>query len=175
MAKSSTGQMKEDEAKILAALQKFSKENIDEIAKHCGFSRQKVWRYIKRLEENRFIWGYAAVVDGQKLGHQKFMLLLKRSLQALENKTADDFALNRFENTNLELGVTIQSSYYLHGEYDWAIIFTAPDITHAKNFSNLMLKKYPGIIANMYLNQILFTEREHYVLNPNPMKLGDFL
>jgi len=175
MAKSSTGQIKEDEAKILAALQKFSKENIDEIAKHCGFSRQKVWRYIKRLEENQLIWGYTAIIDLHKLGHQKFMLLLKRSLQGLENTTADDLALNRLETMYGDMGVTIQSSYYLHGEYDWAIIFTAADIAHAKNFSNIILKKYPGIIANMNLIQILFTEREHYVLNPNPMKLRDFL
>jgi len=175
MAKSSSGQIKEDELRILAALQKFSKENIDTIAQECGFSRQKVWRYIKRLEEDHLIWGYTAVVDEQRLGHQKFMLLLKRSLAELEKKSADDLAVNRLEHAYAQVGVNIQSSYHLHGDYDWGIIFTAPDIIRAKNFCNYILKRYPGIIANMSLIQILFAEREHYVLNPNPMELRDFL
>lgn len=175
MGKNSIEHIKADEKKILAALQRYSKENVDTIAQQCGFSRQKVWRCIKRLEANRLIWGYTAVVDGQKQGNEKFMLLLKRSLQTLEKSTADDLSVNRLETAHADLGIAIQSSYYLHGEYDWAIIFTAPDITHAKNFSNALLKKYPGIVASMHLIQILFTEREHYVLNPNPMKLRDFL
>ncbi len=175
MAKSSTGQIKEDEQRILAAVQKFSKENIDTIAHECGFSRQKVWRYIKRLEDDHLIWGYSAVVDDQRLGHQKFMLLLKRSLAELAKKSADDLAVNRLEHAYAQVGVNIQSSYHLHGEYDWCIIFTAPDIIHAKNFCNYILKRYPGIIANLSLTQILFAEREHYVLNPNPMQLRDFI
>ncbi len=63
MAKSSREQLDKDERKILAELQKNSNESIDTIAKHCGFSRQKVWRTIKQLEKNRMIWGYTAIID----------------------------------------------------------------------------------------------------------------
>jgi len=57
MAKSSREQRDLDEKKVLAELQKNSNESIETIAKHCGFSRQKVWRTIKQLEENHMIWG----------------------------------------------------------------------------------------------------------------------
>ena len=47
----------EDEKKVLDALEKNGKESIDDIAKRCKFSRQKVWRIIKHFEENKTIWG----------------------------------------------------------------------------------------------------------------------
>jgi DNA-binding Lrp family transcriptional regulator len=39
MVKSSKNQMEQDEKKILSELMKNAKENIDTIAKRCGFSR----------------------------------------------------------------------------------------------------------------------------------------
>ena len=66
MAKSSKKQIYEDELKVVDELQKNAKENIDVISKNSGFSRQKTWRIIKRLEEDRTIWGYAAVVNEEK-------------------------------------------------------------------------------------------------------------
>ena len=55
MEKTSKKQIEEDERKIITDLQKNAKESIDVIAKKCGFSRQKVWRIIKRLEKNKII------------------------------------------------------------------------------------------------------------------------
>jgi len=40
MLKSSGEQIEQDEKKILSELVKNSKENIEMIAKHCGFSKQ---------------------------------------------------------------------------------------------------------------------------------------
>ena len=56
MPKSSKEQIDLDEKKVVSELQRNSKESIDVIAKRCGFSRQKVWRIIKRLEKNKTIW-----------------------------------------------------------------------------------------------------------------------
>jgi Lrp/AsnC family transcriptional regulator len=85
MAKRSFKQIEEDEKKILIHLQKNARESIDEIAKKCGFSRQKVWRIIKRLEENKEIWGYRAVVDNEKLGVQRYIMLIKRSVEPIDD------------------------------------------------------------------------------------------
>ena len=52
MPKSSKEHIDLDEKKVIGGLEKNAKESIDEIAKNCGFSRQKVWRVIKRLERN---------------------------------------------------------------------------------------------------------------------------
>lgn len=175
MGKVKKEQSNKDEMKILAELRRNSKNNIETIAKQCGISKQKVNRNIKQLEEQHRIWGYTAVVDDFEQGFQKFMLLLKRSNQPLEKKTGDMIAMNKLQDVYDSLGITIMSSYYLHGEYDWAIIFTAQDLRTAKKFSSTLTQYYPGVIAKMSLIQILFAQREHYVFNPDPTKLRAFL
>ena len=57
-----------DEKSVLEELKKNAHDSINEIANRCGFSRQKVWRIIKNLEEERTIWGYTAIVNNQKKG-----------------------------------------------------------------------------------------------------------
>jgi len=57
MAKSSKEMIFHDEIKVMDALERHSKGSIDEVAKSCGFSRQKVWRIIKDLEKRKVIWG----------------------------------------------------------------------------------------------------------------------
>ena len=63
MAKTSEEAMKKDEMKVLDVLEQHAKENIDGLAKRCGFSHQKISRIIKHLEEKKTIWGYAAITD----------------------------------------------------------------------------------------------------------------
>ena len=89
MAKSSKKQIYEDELKVIAELQKNGKESIESIAKKCGFSRQKAWRIIKGLEENKTIWGYAAIVNEEKQRLKRYMILIKRTTLPLDEKLAD--------------------------------------------------------------------------------------
>ena len=52
MPKVSARQIEIDEKRVIRELQKDSNQSIDAIAKRCGFSRQKVWRMIKKLEKS---------------------------------------------------------------------------------------------------------------------------
>jgi len=49
MAKNSRKQIMMDEIRIIDQLSKNANKSINEIAKACGFSRQKGWRIIKNL------------------------------------------------------------------------------------------------------------------------------
>ena len=89
MPKTSKEQITNDEKKILRELQKNSKESIDKLVKKCGFSRQKVWRIIKRLENNKTIWGYHAVVDDNKIGLQQYFILIKRTNKPFSKEYID--------------------------------------------------------------------------------------
>jgi DNA-binding Lrp family transcriptional regulator len=175
MAKISKEQQNEDEMKILAELQKNAKENIDTIAKHCGFSKHKAWRMIKQLEKNKKIWGYSAIVDNEKQGLQKYILFLKRSNKPFEKKDFSDIAMTRLKHMYEDLGITMLNTYMIHGEYDCVVIFTAKDINHAKKFCDLLMQKYSGPTEKMHLSQILFTLREQNILNPDPMEIRGFL
>jgi len=175
MPKISREQIEKDEMKILAELQKNSNEGIDTIAKHCGFSRQKVWRTIKRLEENRLIWGYTVVVDEEKKGLKHYTLLIKRSNKPLEEKTADIIAKRRLDDLVLKMGMAVESSYFVHGKYDWVVTFTAQDIRQAKKFSEVVLNLHPGVIQEIDLMQTLYFVKKYHTLNPDAKKLKDFI
>ena len=86
MPKNSKEQITDDEKKIIHELQKNAKENIDKIAKKCGFSRQKVWRVIKRLEKNKTIWGYSAIVANEKVDLTHYTMLVKRTIVPVDEK-----------------------------------------------------------------------------------------
>jgi len=175
MSKSSRKQRDLDEKKVLSELVKNSKENVDTIAKHCGFSRQKVWRIIKQLEASQKIWGYSAIVDPEKQGLQKFIIFFKQSPRVSDSKTAEKVNLDEIKKNYSELDITIETSHYIHGEYDWIIIFTAKDIKQAKKFINLLQEKYPGLIEKINLSQVLYTTRDHCILNPDKLKVKEFI
>jgi Lrp/AsnC family transcriptional regulator, leucine-responsive regulatory protein len=175
MAKSSREQIDQDEKKILSELVKNSNENIETIAKHCGFSRQKTWRFIKRLEAKKLIWGYTAIFNEEKLGLTHFMLMIKRTSKQLEEKTINTIVSRRLEDLVAEIGITIESSSYVHGEYDWILTFTAEDIKQAKKFSDSVVALHPGVIEKMTILQTLIFIRKQYILNPDKKKLKDFL
>jgi Lrp/AsnC family leucine-responsive transcriptional regulator len=175
MIKSSKEQMQKDATRVLAELQKNSNKNIDRIAKSVGFSKQKVWRIIKQLEEERFIWGYSAITDAKKQDLEKYILFFKRSSLPFNEKTAEEMNVNGMFNDYSKLGIAIETSYYIHGEYDWVIIFTAKDIIYAKKFVNLMQNRYPGLIEKIQLARVLYTPRDHYIINPAPLKAKDIV
>lgn len=175
MVKSSKDQIEQDEKRILTELLKNAKENIDTIAKHCGFSRQKTWRIIKQLEARKLIWGYTAVFDEEKIGLLHFILMLKRTTRQANEKEVNIIISRKTENLATELGITIESSAYLHGEYDWIMTFTAENLTHAKKFSDTIIALYPGSIEKITIMQTLIFMRKYYVLNPDRKKLKNFM
>ena len=81
MPKISKETMVKDEQKVLEILQSNAKDSIDDIAKKCRLSRQKVWRIIKKLEKEKAIWGYAAIADDDSIGMKHYIMLFKRTTQ----------------------------------------------------------------------------------------------
>jgi len=174
MPKSSKEQIYSDEKKVIFELQMNSNESIDTIAKNCGFSRQKVWRIIKRLEKNKTIWGYHAVIDIEKLGIKHYLILAKKAMKPA-TKTADMIVTRKIEKEAKKIGVTIHGSHYLHGHYDWQICFTAENLAKAKQFSEKLKTVYFPIIKDLELLEIIFTVKEGCIENPEVKKLKKFL
>lgn len=175
MSKSSKDQMGQDERKILFELTKHADKNIETIAKNCGFSKQKTWRIIKRLEENKMIWGYTAIFDEEQMGLKHFMVMIKRTMKKLDQTTVDKIVSRKLEDLVMELGITIESSSYVHGDYDWILTFTAKDILQAKKFADSLVAFHPGVIDKITIVETLMFIRKHYILNPEKNRLQEFL
>ena len=174
MPKVSAKQIDRDEKKVIFELQKNSKESIDAIAKKCGFSRQKVWRIIKRLEKNKTIWGYHAVVDNEKFDANNYIVLIKKTNYPI-TELAEKIINRKIEDMAYDIGVIIECSDYLHGHFDWAINFTAGNIKDAKKFCELLNKIYQNHISELLLIEKIFTVKRCGVTNPNVDRLKEFI
>jgi len=175
MAKTSKKQIEADEQKVIDQLQKNCMENLDLFAKKCGFSRQKVWRIIKNLERDRIVWGYTAVVDPEFLQRKHYLLLMKRNTQKVSSKIVDILLSREFEAVVTKLGITVETSSYVHGEYDWITSFLAPDIVYAKKFSELVKTTYPDTFQKIDLVEILFDIKRQNIFNPETSKIKELL
>jgi DNA-binding Lrp family transcriptional regulator len=176
MAKNSYKQMILDEKKIIDELLKNANKSINDIAKKCDFSRQKVWRIIKNLEKEKIIWGYTAVVDEEKLGLKHFYILVKRTNKPLEKKILERVLSGGEINKHAKkVGVTIRSSHYIFGNYDWLLSINARDIRDVKRFSELLNVNFEGFISELIILENLFSPLKCGINNPNEEKFFQLL
>jgi DNA-binding Lrp family transcriptional regulator len=175
MSKNSRNQIEQDEKKILFELVKNSHENKDAISKHCRFSRQKTWRFIKQLEAKKLIWGYTAIFDEEKIGLNNFMMLIKRTTKKMDEEVIDKIISTKTDNIAKKYGITIENLYYIHGEYDWILTFTAENIKQVIKFSDQLFALFPGSTEKITILQTLMFIRKQSILNPDKKKLKDFL
>ena len=173
MPKSSKKQIDEDEKKVIRELQRNSKESIDKLAKKCGFSRQKVWRIIKRLENNKTIWGYHAVVDNEKINMKSYVMLIKRTNEPI-GTAIDKIIKDSLAEIGKQVEVNVQVNSYLHGIYDWMFCFTAQDIRQAKKFSEILTCEFSKYIGEIHILEEIFPIKKCETLNPNIDKLKEF-
>ena len=175
MPRSSKKQIKDDEKKVIRELEKNSKENIDTIGKNCGFSRQKVWRIVKRLEKNKTIWGYTTIADDEKQNLTNYIVLIKRTNLPINEELADKIIVRKIEDLVPSSKVRIENSLYVQGKYDWMITFNAENIKQAKKFCETLNKIYQGHIKELHLLETMFSIRKQGILNPEAQKLKEFL
>jgi len=167
MPKTSKEQIADDEKKIIHELQKNSKENIDKIAKKCGFSRQKVWRVIKRLEKNEIIWGYSTIVDNKKIDLTHYTMLVKRSIVPIDEKLRNQISEEQLDNYFPELNITLEDCLYVNGRYDWIISFTAPGIKEMKKFCEKLMSKFPEHMGAYEVLETIIPIRKQGIKNPS--------
>ena len=174
MAKNSTKQIELDEKRILKELSGNANKSVNEIAKNCGFSRQKVWRIIKNLEKNNTIWGYVAVIDEEKQGKQGYIILIKRTNIPLDNRLIDKIVNRELQDRSENGEVEITNSIYTNGIFDWVICFSANGIKEAKRFVEEVNKLFIGHIAEIHLLEKMFNIEACGIDNPEKEKLRDF-
>jgi len=174
MAKISKEAMHEDETIVLNILEQHAKESIDVIAKKCGFSRQKVWKIIKHLEEKKKIWGYTAITDEEVKEMKHFVLLVKRSSVPFTDVIRKELIHEKLDDYMPGV-VKIENIYITHGNYDWIITFYAPNLVTAKNFLAAVSKQVSEFIKEYHLLETLFPVRKQGFKNPQIKRLVEFL
>ncbi len=164
--------MKDAERQVLTILEQDAKTKPDEITRRTGFSRQKVLRIIKRLEDENIIWGYVAITDGTKRNQKHFIALVKRSHGVpFDDSFRSEIAFDKIDNYPKGL-IEVENIYYTHGSYDFVFCFSAPDLISAKQFINLSVNRFRKYISDYVLIETLFPIRREGIKNPNMKNLA---
>jgi len=166
MPKSRNQRLITDECKVIEVLQKNANENIDTIAKKCGFSRQKVWRIIKKLEKEKIIWGYTAICDDETYGLKHFTLLVKRTPNPVDKKMINEILTTRLEDIVPDAVIRMENIEFIHGSYDGLFSFWTDSLITAKRFCERFNERFPSYVANFELLETIITVRRESVRNP---------
>ena len=175
MPKSSTQQLVQDEKKILDVLRTNANESVDAIAKKCGFSRQKVWRIIKKLEKNKIIWGYTAICDDESCNLKHFTMLVKRTTVPINQKILQEILKTRLDNLIPGTVIIIENIEYIHGYFDVILTFLAEDLVAAKKFCERLNTKFNPYVAALELMEGILIIRKQTVRNPRLKEQIKFL
>lgn len=166
MAKSSREKIHKDEQKVIKALEENANASIGGIAKKCGFSRQKAWRIIKRLEKNKTIWGYHARVNDEKMNRNGYVLLLKLKHLPVDNELEDDIIKGKLEKLAAKHKISIEDIIWLHGIFDTMLVFYAENLRKAKQYHELLNTNLDGnVIDSQLLEQMIVIKKDGF-MNP---------
>lgn len=124
--------------------------------------------------KERIIWGYHAITDSEKLNIKNYVLLVKASLKPLE-EAANLIIKREIEPLADQIGVTLECSSYVHGAFDWLILFSAKDIKNAKKFCHLVGVTYQDYVADMMLLEEMFPMKRCGIPNPEMKRLKEFV
>lgn len=129
----------EVDRKILDAMQRNGRLSIVQLSEQVGLSTTPCQRRLKRLEDEGFIRGYAAMVDPLKLNYQMNVFVSVK----LERQ-AEEF-LERFEDAIWKMPEVMDSYLMSGGGRDYMLRVVAKDLISYERFLVDHLARVPGV------------------------------
>ncbi len=160
--------------RIVAALLEDPTRSDMEIARDLGTYRQKVWRKKKQLEDDGVIWGYTAVLDEKRLGHVCYIVLMKT--KPMNEGLVNTLLMRLVGEGPKKQNVRLTNFFYVNGEFDWVLRFSAPDHATARRYYDTLRMIYDDHLLDkpvmIDVNMCLVTEGKR---NPQIADLHDFI
>lgn len=139
----------EIDRQLLAMLQKDSKKTNKEYANKLGLSTTAVYERVKRLEKNKVVTNYVALVDKKKVNKAFVVLCHVKLIQHVKDNVL------QFEREILKLE-EIAECYHVSGDYDYILKVHVKDMEAYRGF---MVSKLTAI-ANIGSTQSTFIINE---------------
>ncbi|CCP01801.1 Leucine-responsive regulatory protein [Erwinia amylovora Ea644] len=147
------------EMKILALLQKDARITNQTLADEIGMSASPCWRKVRKLEDDKVIQGYRAVLNRKKIG-LGVMVFVRVSIDSHSEAQA-----RKFEQEVMALESVI-ACYSIGGDADFLLQVVAGDLDAYADFSMTVLRRLTGIKAM----QSMFVMTEIKPLTSYPIK-----
>ncbi len=148
--------------------------SIREMAKELKSYRQTIWRRKKKLEDDKTIWGYTAVIDENKRNNILYLVLMK--MKPMTAGLADTIIKRMVEREHNKRNIRLIDAFHVNGEYDWIIRFSAPDHAIASSyFDALRLIFEDYLLEKPIIVDVSFILMAEGKRNPDVKKLYDFV
>jgi DNA-binding Lrp family transcriptional regulator len=135
---------------ILKILEENALASPDFIAECLNCDAEEVRRKIKKMEEDKVILGYKAIVDDEKAERTVVRAVIEVKITPEReggfNRVADRIA--KFQE--------VKSCYLMSGSYDLLVEVEGPDLKHAAAFVSQKLSTIQGVLSTA----------THFVLKP---------
>jgi DNA-binding Lrp family transcriptional regulator len=151
--------------KIVKALMGNSRMEINKIAEKTLLSRQTVSNLLKKMEENKTIWGYSIVLDPDFLDVVTFVLLIKLKPQCNKEKVLEQYFKNKKKIPDND-GMFIDS-VIVHGKYDLVMILCTKNIQTARRIVFDILDDLITNVDEYELEEAINLKRLCGIVNPN--------
>jgi DNA-binding Lrp family transcriptional regulator len=149
----------------------------ESLSHHTGLSKQQIWKILHLLENEGFICGTTFVLDPNKLGKRRYMILADRN-----NNPSDEEFLRFIVNDGMKfiliekkIHVIIEDSYYLGGLNKWITIIMADNIVDASKFCETWRASMWRYFSKIDMAEITFTLRRNVVIKPDEKELRELL
>jgi len=126
------------DGKILMQLQRNAKQNTKEIAAKVGLSVTPTYERIRKLEQQKIIRSYVALVDRTKIG-KELIAYCQVTLSKQQKKLADNF------KKEIMLLPDIMECHQVSGNFDYLLKIAVNDIAGFHEFVNEKLSIIDGI------------------------------
>jgi len=159
---------------ILHALLEDPTKSARIIAKELKSYRQKIWREKKKLEDEKVIWGYTAVVNERKLNHFSYVMLLK--MKPMSKEMVDIMLKRLREKAQEKQNVRLQDLWIVNGVYDWVLRFSAPNHATARRYYDTIRSVYDNyLLEKPIIIDINFCVVSEGKVNPDLEELYEFI
>ena len=159
---------------IQEELLKNPKRTDREIAKKLKTYRQKVWRHRKKLEEENHLWGYTTILDESKKEHVVYLILIK--MKPMDEKLSNLIINRNIKKEPSKQKIRLINVLYVNGEYDWLIMFSAPNHKTARRYYDSLRVAYNDyLLEKPKIIDVNFTLIREGKINPEINKLKSYV
>jgi len=89
-----------------------------------------------------------------------YLLLIKGRRLPIGNPAENDVVERTMDKLGEKIGVIVEDSIWLHGEYDWIMSFLAEDLKTAKRFYEALTQQYRENISELKLLETIVTVKK---------------
>jgi len=132
-------------------------QSTNTLAQKTGMNRRTVFRIQDELEKENIIWGYSTVIDEHKLGRVVYLLQFQTKPFTKEFADIIKQQLTTEKHETEQLGIRLLEIYYMDGDYNVLIKFSAPDHKIARAYFEVLRSIYKDHFLDVPLVSVVNT------------------